>query len=65
LDGYKVISLHWDEDGNIESRDFISGFLAEDGIIGRPVDVTQDQQGRLYVTDDLGGRVYRIQYSEN
>lgn len=64
LDGYKVISLHWDEEGNIESRDFISGFLAEDGIIGRPVDVTQDQQGRLYVTDDLGGRVYRIQYSE-
>jgi glucose/arabinose dehydrogenase len=62
LDGYRVISLHWDAQGNIESRDFLSGFLAEDGILGRPVDVAQDNQGRFYVTDDLGGRVYRIQY---
>lgn len=62
LDGYRVISLHWDAEGNIESRDFITGFLAEDGILGRPVDVAQDNQGRFYVTDDLGGRVYRIHY---
>ncbi len=62
LDGYRVISLHWDAEGNIESRDFLTGFLAEDGILGRPVDVAQDNQGRFYVTDDLGGRVYRIHY---
>lgn len=63
LDGYKVISLHWDNQGNIESRDFVSGFLADDGIMGRPVDITQDQQGRFYISDDLGGRIYRVQYS--
>ena len=62
LDGYKVISLHWDEQGNIESRDFVSGFLAEDGIMGRPVEIAQDKQGRFYITDDLAGRVYRVQY---
>ena len=63
LDGYKVISLHWDEQGNIESRDFVSGFLAEDGIMGRPVEIAQDKQGRFYITDDLAGRVYRVHYS--
>jgi len=61
LDGYKVVSLHWDNEGNIEQRDFMTGFLADDGILGRPVTVTQDNQGRFYVTDDFGGRVYRIQ----
>jgi glucose/arabinose dehydrogenase len=63
LDGYKVISLHWDDQGNIESRDFVSGFLADDGIMGRPVGITQDSQGRLFITDDLGGQIYRVKYS--
>jgi glucose/arabinose dehydrogenase len=60
LDGYKVVSLNWDADCNIQRQDFMTGFLTEDGILGRPVTVTQDEQGRFYVTDDLGGRVYRI-----
>ena len=64
LDGYKVVSLHWDTGGNIEQRDFMTGFLADDGILGRPVAVAQDQQGRFYVTDDFGGRVYRIQATQ-
>ena len=62
LDGYKVISLHWDNQGIIESRDFVSGFLADDGIMGRPVDIAQDRQGRFYITDDLGGQIYRVEY---
>ena len=46
-----------------EPRDFVSGFLAEDGIMGRPVEIAQDKQGRFYITDDLAGRVYRVHYS--
>ena len=65
LDGYKVISLHWDDKGNIQSRDFVSGFLAHDGIMGRPAGITQDSQGRFYITDDLGGQIYRVEYSED
>ena len=64
LDGYKVVSLHWDAEGNIQERDFMTGFLVDDGILGRPVAITQDQQGRFYVTDDFGGRVYRIQATQ-
>ena len=32
LDGYKVVALHWDKDGNISSSDFMSGFLTEAGV---------------------------------
>jgi glucose/arabinose dehydrogenase len=42
----------------------MTGFLVDDGILGRPVAITQDQQGRFYVTDDFGGRVYRIQATQ-
>ena len=60
LDGYKVTSLHWDEDGNIHSRDFLSGFLIDQTVLGRPVGVIQDSQGSVYISDDLGGRIYRM-----
>ena len=62
LDGYKVISLHWHADGSIESRNFMTGFLSEKGIIGRPVSIAEDGVGQFYVSDDLGGRIYRISY---
>ena len=60
LDGYKVTSLHWTEDGNIHSRNFLSGFLVDQTVLGRPVGVIQDSQGSVYISDDLGGRIYRI-----
>jgi glucose/arabinose dehydrogenase len=62
LDGYKVVSLHWLEDGSISERDFVTGFLGPDGIIGRPSDVTEGPDGALYVADDYGGAIYRISY---
>ena len=63
LDGYKVLSLHWDNKGNIQGRDFMSGFLTPEGTIGRPVDINQDKQGRIYISDDLAGRIYRVSYA--
>jgi glucose/arabinose dehydrogenase len=62
LDGYKVLALHWDNQGNIQSSDFLTGFLTRDGIIGRPVDINQDKLGRIYISDDLAGRIYRVSY---
>jgi hypothetical protein len=59
-DGYKVVSLHWEPDGRIEERDFATGFLREDGAIGRPVDVAEGPDGAFYVSDDFAGSVYRI-----
>ena len=59
-DGYKVVSLHWREDGSIEERNFLTGFLAESGVIGRPAGVAEGPDGAVYVADDYGGAIYRV-----
>ena len=59
-DGYKVVSLHWQPDGRFVERDFLTGFLGPDGIIGRPAWVTEGPDGAIYVSDDYAGVVYRV-----
>jgi len=59
-DGYKVVALRWRDDGSIEEADFLSGFLNDDGIIGRPAFVTEGPDGSIYVSDDYAGVVYRV-----
>ena len=59
-DGYKVVSLHWGEQG-IEERDFVTGFLTPDeSVNGRPVDVAQGPDGSIYISDDYGGAIFRV-----
>lgn len=62
-DGYKVVSLHWTESG-IESRDFLTGFLQDDDVSGRPVDIQQGPEGDIYISDDFAGAIYRISYGK-
>ncbi len=59
-DGYKVVSLHWREDGSIEQRDFVTGFERDDDVIGRPVDVAEGPDGAIYISDDYAGVIYRV-----
>ena len=59
-DGYKVVALHWDADGSIHSRDFLTGFLIDENVIGRPAEVAEDADGAIYVSDDYANAVYRI-----
>ena len=62
-DGYKVVSLHWLSDGRIEERDFVTGFkLGDNDVIGRPVDITEDSAGNIYISDDYSGAIYRVSY---
>lgn len=63
-DGYKVVSLHWNEQGEIEERDFVSGFLKDDQVIGRPAELTQGPDGAIYIADDYAGAIYRVAYGE-
>jgi len=58
-DGYRVVSLHWGEAG-IEERDFAVGFLVDEDVIGRPVDVAEGADGSIYISDDYAGSVYRV-----
>jgi glucose/arabinose dehydrogenase len=64
LDGYKVVSLHWDEDDRISERDFLTGFQIGDDVIGRPVDVAEGPDGAIYVSDDYSGSIYRVVASD-
>ena len=59
-DGYKIVSLQWQSDGSIIEEDFISGFEYKGDVIGRPVDVVEDSNGTLYISDDYSGSVYRV-----
>ena len=61
-DGYKVVSLHW-QDGEIIRRDFLTGFELGGNIIGRPVDVAQGPDGVIYISDDYAGAIYRVSYT--
>lgn len=58
-DGYKVVSLHFGQDG-ISERDFLSGFNRQGEILGRPVDVQQGPDGALYISDDYAAAIYRV-----
>ena len=62
--GYKVVRIPVDANGKAGAvQDFATGWLASDGKVwGRPVDVATAPDGSLLVTDDQGGRVYRISY---
>lgn len=59
-DGYKVVALTWTESGEIIERDFLSGFLQADRLLGRPVDIAEGPDGTLYISDDYKGVIYRI-----
>jgi glucose/arabinose dehydrogenase len=60
-DGYRVVSLHWDAKGAIEERDFLTGFLVDGKVLGRPVDVVEaPNSGTIYVSDDYAGAIYAI-----
>ena len=63
-DGYSVVSLHRQEDGSFEERNFVSGFETDGEILGRPVDVAQGPDHCVYVSDDYAMAIYRVCYGE-
>ncbi|MFT5690945.1 MAG: mono/diheme cytochrome c family protein [Oceanicoccus sp.] len=64
-DGYKVVSLHWDNNGKITAEDFLSGLLQGDDAIGRPADVAEGPDGAIYISDDYANVVYRVANAED
>ncbi|MCB1692111.1 MAG: PQQ-dependent sugar dehydrogenase [Pseudomonadales bacterium] len=63
-DGYKVVSLHFDDDGAITERDLVWGFEVDDDVVGRPAEVTEGPDGAFYISDDYAGAVYRLAWGE-
>jgi len=64
--GGRIVRVIASADGKLEKEEvFALGFLqGARNYIGRPVDVLQDKDGALLVSDDYAGAIYRIAYSK-
>jgi glucose/arabinose dehydrogenase len=63
--GCKVVRYHLDAAGNfIDVEDFITGWLTQKGVLGRPVDILITPEGVIYISDDTAGLVYRVVYEK-
>lgn len=60
--GYKVVRVRFQNGRPVGYEDFATGWLRGGKAWGRPVDVIAGRDGSLYVSDDAGGRIYRISY---
>ncbi len=60
--GYKVVHLKINNNSVVYSEDFITGFIQNNSIIGRPVDLVFDSQNNLYLSDDKANAIYKISY---
>jgi glucose/arabinose dehydrogenase len=61
--GYKLMWVPMSGGHPGVPQDFATGWLRSDGSVwGRPVDVINSPDGSLFVSDDLGGNIYRIYY---
>jgi glucose/arabinose dehydrogenase len=59
--GYAIRRFVLDSKNNVvKDEDFVSGWLTEKGVLGRPADLKFASDGTLYVSDDRAGLVYRI-----
>jgi len=61
--GYKVLRVSFDENGNvIDSTDFISGWLDNETVFGRPAAPFVLSDGSMLLSDDKANVIYRITY---
>ncbi len=60
--GYQIVALHFGTDGSIAEEPFATGFMVNERVSARPVDVAVGPDGALYVSDDFTGSIYRIGY---
>jgi glucose/arabinose dehydrogenase len=69
--GYKVVRVKLDDKGQPQggAEDFITGWLApgekrQGRWMGRPVGIAFGGDGAMYLSDDVGGVIYRITYAK-
>jgi len=62
-DGYRVARVRLEGDKAVEVEPFVEGFRRGGKTYGRPVDLLELPDGSVLVSDDYGGRIYRIVYT--
>jgi glucose/arabinose dehydrogenase len=62
--GYKLLRVAFDQSGNVvDVVDFISGWLQEQKVLGRPSAPLILSDGSMLLSDDQANVIYRITYS--
>jgi glucose/arabinose dehydrogenase len=60
--GYSVRLITLYNSKVVSDTAFIDGFLRGEEVVGRPVDLVTMADGSMLVSDDHGGRIYRVTY---
>jgi len=62
--GYKVVRVIMKDGRPAGLEDFVSGFLKDGVVMGRPAGLATGADGALYVSDDNKGFIYRVAYGD-
>ena len=60
--GYRVSAVYFDDNGAVYEP-FVDQWLSGEQVSGRPADVLMSRSGALLISDDYGGRIYKVTYS--
>ena len=60
--GYKVVRVRFQHGKPARLEDFATGWLRDQRVVGRPVDVIVGRDGALYLSDQGAAQIYRISY---
>ncbi|NIL93444.1 MAG: sorbosone dehydrogenase family protein [Woeseiaceae bacterium] len=63
--GYRVMLVELEDGLPVSYEPFAEGWLRRGEVSGRPVDLVELSDGSLLVSDDHGGRVFRIYYEDD
>lgn len=62
--GYKVVRVVMKDGRPVELEDFITGWVKDGVVSGRPAGLITGADGALYLSDDNRGFVYRVTYGQ-
>ena len=62
--GYKVVRVLFKGGAPTGVEDFVTGWLKDGQVLGRPAGLITGADGALYISDDNKGFVYRVSYGQ-
>lgn len=62
--GYKVVRVLIKDGRPVGTEDFVSGWLKDGQVSGRPAGLVTGADGALYISDDNKGFIYRVSYAK-
>jgi glucose/arabinose dehydrogenase len=62
--GYQVVRVLMKDGRPAGLEDFVTGWLKDDVVSGRPAGLAIGADGALYISDDNKGFIYRVAYDE-